>query len=75
MDSSDLHPHVTHASLGTQVSASIGVSVGSAVFAYTTAKTPDVYQQANNPQNSPFPLGIRAPHRLHGSSVSPQMAS
>jgi len=80
MDSSDVDLHLVRAYWAHMSQPPYGISIGSAVFAYTAAKTPPMLcNRPDIPQNYPFPLRYLDPHLIHGSvgppDSTPQTAS
>jgi len=68
MDSSDVDLHLVRAYWAHMSQPPYGISIGSAVFAYTAAKTPPMLcNRPDIPQNYPFPLRYLDPHLIHGS--------
>jgi len=51
------------------------ISVSTAVFAYTAAKTPNAFQWSGEPAKLPLPLGGSGPHLIHGSWAHPSQSS
>jgi len=68
-DSSKIDPHLKLASLGLHESAPVpnGISIGSAVFPYTTAKAPDAFPWGGQSRKLPFSLGDWPPYLIHSS--------